>query len=101
MATMKSITASGSRLEQLKRLALVLAKNKLAAPAISISSLKATVTTPSGAEEVRYTVDGTDPRYSDSAKVYAAPVTLTAGTTIRTAAFAAGKFTSDLAEASC
>lgn len=27
MATMKSITASGSRLEQLKRLALVLAKN--------------------------------------------------------------------------
>ena len=27
MATMKSITASGGRLEQLKRLALVLAKN--------------------------------------------------------------------------
>ena len=27
MATMKSITSSGSRLEQLKRLALVLAKN--------------------------------------------------------------------------
>ena len=81
--------------------ALVLEQNKLAAPTISISSLKATVTTPSGAEEVRYTVDGTDPRYSDSAKVYAAPVTLTAGTTIRTAAFAAGKFTSDLAEASC
>ena len=51
-----------------------------------------------GASEVRYTIDGTDPRYSDSAKVYSSAVTVSSGTVVRAAAFADDKFTSSVAE---
>ncbi len=78
--------------------ALVLAANKLALPTITISSSSATISKPSGAAEVRYTVDGTDPRYSDSAKVYSSAVTVSSGTIVRAAAFADDKFTSSVAE---
>ena len=44
-----------------------------------------------------YTVDGTDPRYSDSAKEYTAPVTLASGERVRAYAVATGKFPSPVA----
>ena len=78
--------------------ALVLAANKLTLPTISVSSGSATISKPSGASEVRYTIDGTDPRYSDSAKVYSSAVTVSSGTVVRAAAFADDKFTSSVAE---
>ena len=81
--------------------ALVQKSSKLTAPILAISSMAVTATKPSGAEEMRYTVDGTDPRYSDSAKVYTSAVTMTSGATFRVVAFAEGKFTSDVADKTC
>jgi hypothetical protein len=52
----------------------------------------------SGAGTIYYTVDGSDPRYSDDAKVYTAAVTLTAGQTIRAYATKAGMYASAVAE---
>ncbi len=81
--------------------ALVLDTTKLASPTIMISGTNAAVTKPSNATEVRYTIDGTDPRYSDSAKVYTDTVALESGVTIRAAAFADDYFTSSVAEKTC
>lgn len=62
------------------------------APAVS----GGTVSAPSGAS-VYYTVDGSDPRYSDSALEYAAPVTLESGQTLRAYAVSEGKYPSPVA----
>ena len=78
--------------------ALIKAENKLEAPTISASSLNVTISKPSGAADVYYTVDGTDPRYSDSAKVYSSTFTVTGNTVIRAAAIAEEKYTSDVAQ---
>ena len=71
--------------------------SKQAAPAITISGGSATVAS-TGADKILYTLDGTDPRYSDSAQVYASAVTMAAGETIRAVAYKAGNLTSDVAE---
>lgn len=47
-----------------------------------------------GADEIRYTTDGTDPRYSMSAKIYSAGVTTTADVTVKAVGFADDVFTS-------
>lgn len=79
--------------------ALVLASEKQAAPTVSISSHKVTPTS-SGAEKIMYTLDGSDPRYSDSAQVVTGEITTENGQMIRAVAFGAnGKFTSDVAHA--
>lgn len=79
--------------------ALVLASEKQAAPTVSISSHKVTPTS-SGAEKIMYTLDGSDPRYSDSAQVVTGEITTENGQMIRAVAFGAnGKFTSDVAYA--
>ena len=79
--------------------ACVLASEKQAAPTLTISSHSVTPTSASAAE-IRYTLDGSDPRYSESAKVASGAVTTEEGQTIRAVAFGAdGKFTSDVAEA--
>ena len=79
--------------------ALVLASKKQVAPTVSIVSHKVTPTS-SDAEEIRYTLDGSDPRYSDSAKVVTGEITTESGQKIRAVAFGKnGKFTSDVAEA--
>ena len=70
--------------------ALVLAANKLATPTLSGTTL-----TCAGAE-IRYTNDGSDPRYSKSAMVYSSKVEGKSGDEIKAVGFAAGKFTSDL-----
>lgn len=68
-----------------------------AAPTITMNGATATVVS-SGADTIYYTVDGSDPRYSDEAKAYSAAVTLTAGQTIRAYAVKADKYASPVAE---
>ena len=65
----------------------------------------ATTLTCSGAALIKYTLDGSDPRFSDSAQVYSAAVNVGAGKTIRAVGFPAqnyetdpGKFTSAVAD---
>jgi hypothetical protein len=77
--------------------AAVLKGNVQAVPTITMDGAKATVAS-AGAEAIYYTVDGSDPRYSDDAKVYTAAVTLTAGQTIRAYATKAGMYASAVAE---
>ena len=45
---------------------------------------------------IRYTLDGSDPRYSDSAKDYVSAVTPAKGETLRAYAKASGKYPSAL-----
>lgn len=68
----------------------------IAAPTISISANKATLT--SAGNVIYYTLDGSDPRYSAKAIVYAAPVDMTSGQTIRVCAKNASKLTSAVAK---
>ena len=75
----------------------VLKGNVATTPTITLSDGKATITA-SGASEILYTTDGSDPRYSVDAKVYTAAVTLVAGDQVRAFAKAAGKYNSAVAE---
>ncbi len=59
---------------------------------------KALASTTSGAT-IKYTTDGTDPRYSASAKVYGAALTDAAGTVVRAYAYKDGAFPSEVLEA--
>lgn len=68
--------------------ACVLTGKMTAAPTVS----GGTVTASEGT--ARYTVDGSDPRYSDSAKDYTATVTLGSGEALRAYAVATGKYPS-------
>lgn len=67
----------------------------VAEPAISITTHQATITS---ASTVKYTLDGSDPRYSKSAQIYTAPVTMVAGQTIKAYAYATDKYPSKVAE---
>lgn len=78
--------------------ACVLSSSKLPTPTVSISSHKVTPSC-SGAKEIWYTTDGSDPRYSESKTVVSGEITLETGQTIRAVGFADDKFTSDVAEA--
>lgn len=71
--------------------------SKLADPVITISSGSATVTA-ADAQRIVYTLDGSDPRYSESAQVYTGAVKMADGETIRAAAYAEGKLASGVAE---
>ncbi len=71
--------------------------SKQAAPTITISGGSATVAS-TGADKILYTLDGSDPRYSDSAQVYASAVTMAAGETIRAVAYKTGSLASDVSE---
>ena len=63
----------------------------LAAPTVTVSGGKAAIAAVDGAEAIRYTTDGSDPRCSASAEVYSAAVAVSAGQTIRAVAVADGK----------
>ena len=54
----------------------------LAAPTMSITGHAVSITAVSGVV-FKYTTDGTNPRYSNTAQIYTAAVTLTAGQTMR------------------
>ena len=84
--------------------ALVKASEQLATPTLACATPGTTPVsiTCTGASEICYTLDGTDPRFSDS-KVQAASIPTTAwesgkDVTVRAVAFANNKFTSDIAE---
>ncbi len=79
--------------------ACVLSSEQQAAPTLTITTHKVTPTSAS-ADKILYTLDGTDPRYSDTAQVVSGEITMKQGQTIKAVAFGkAGKFTSDVAEA--
>lgn len=72
---------------------------KLAAPSITVSGSTASITA-AGAADIRYTTDGTDPRFSDKAQsVPSGGVSVKTGDKVRAVAFAPdGKFTSEIAQ---
>lgn len=76
--------------------------SKLSAPAIACATPGTTqiTITCGGATEIKYTLDGTDPRYSSSSKVYSTgiPSTSLVGATVRAIGFAAGKYPSDITD---
>ncbi len=78
--------------------AAVDASKIVAAPKITVASNAATITAVSGVS-FRYTTDGTDPRYSKSAKAYTTAVSLEAGQTIKAFAAKEGNYRSAVAEA--
>lgn len=69
-------------------------------PTISISSNTITLSAGTG-EAIKYTLDGSDPRFSETAATYSSDSkpTAAAGDTVRAAATKTGMFWSDLAEA--
>ena len=71
----------------------------VATPTITKSSNSATVACTTSGAQIFYTLDGTDPRYSENAEKYAAAVTVPAGETIRVYAVKDGMFTSAVAQA--
>lgn len=81
--------------------ALVDSGGILSAPTLTESGGNVAVTG-DGAEKMRYTVDGTDPRYSHSAQTYTAPLRVSdwgSGThAVKAVAYADGKFTSAVRE---
>lgn len=73
------------------------AASAVAAPTVSWSSHVATISCSTASASVYYTDDGSDPRYSDSAKLYdssAKPTYTAGGTVLRTAAKKSGMFQS-------
>lgn len=68
-------------------------------PTISITSNTVTLTAGTG-ETIKYTLDGSDPRFSETAATYSSDSkpTAEAGDTVRAAATKTGSFWSDLAE---
>ena len=68
------------------------------APAGSVSTNKVTLTSTTGSAVIKYTTDGTNPKTSDTAKVYSAPVDITANTLFRAYASKAGMVDSGITE---
>ena len=71
-----------------------------ATPAIVIATNVATITSDTTDAVIKYTTDGSDPRFSDTAKTYSASSkpTLASGETIRAAATKTGMYWSGVAE---
>lgn len=67
-------------------------------PTIAVEGGTATVTCGTGDAVIYYTTNGSDPRYSVDAKLYTAPVELTAGDELRVYAAKDGMFWSAVAE---
>lgn len=85
---------------------LVESGKKTATPAATKGSTTTALasTTNSGTVDIKYTTDGTDPRYSDTAQAYSAAITNPdAGTVIKAVAykFSAGLYGSDVLEHTC
>ena len=69
-----------------------------AAPTITVSAGKATIASTTSGAVLRYTLDGTDPRYSTTAQVYTAPVEAASGTRVRAYAAASTGYPSAVTE---
>lgn len=68
-----------------------------AAPTITIASNKATITAGTG-ESIKYTLDGSNPKTSDTAAVYSAAVDAPAGTIVKAYAYKTGAVNSAITE---
>ena len=73
-------------------------KGVTTAPVVAVSSNTATITAVSGVS-FRYTVDGTDPRYSPTAQDYSAGVALTSGQAFKAYGTKAGEYPSGVSVA--
>ncbi len=71
-----------------------------ASPTVTDAGGNTTLATTTGGCTIYYTDDGSDPRYSASAKVYAAPFPTPTGKTVKAVARKEGLFTSGVAEKS-
>jgi len=69
-----------------------------AAPVVTVTKGSATVTCSTSGAVIKYTRDGSDPRYSADAKTYSAAVTMKEGEVIKAFASVEGKFNSGLGE---
>lgn len=69
-----------------------------AAPTIAPSSGKYAITSTTASAVIKYTTDGSDPRFSADAQVYTASISATSGTKIRAVATKAGMFASDVTD---
>lgn len=76
----------------------VLAANVVAAPTATVAAGKATLASTTDNAVIKYTLDGTNPKNSDTAQTYSAAVTVTAGQTIRFAATASDLLGSGIVE---
>lgn len=74
--------------------ALVEAGKVTAAPVITKAGGKATLASTTENAVIRYTLDGADPRYAESAREYTGAITLEEGDTVRAFASAAGMYPS-------
>lgn len=68
-----------------------------AAPTFAIATNKVTITSATNGATIKYTTDGTNPKTSDTAKVYAAEVTISADTDFRACASKSGMLSSPIA----
>ena len=69
-----------------------------ALPTLSVADGSATLSCTTSGASIRYTVDGSDPRYSKSAQSYTAAVTLAEGRSIRAYAEKSGMLPSGVVE---
>ena len=67
-----------------------------AAPTFSIASNKVTIESTTSGATIKYTTDGTNPKTSDTAKVYSAAVDISADTTFRAYASKTGMLSSPI-----
>lgn len=73
--------------------------NKICAkPTITASSSNWAIASSTSGAVIKYTTDGSDPRYSHSAKVYTAAISVEAGKTIRAAATKDGMYNSEVTD---
>lgn len=67
-------------------------------PVITVTSGSASISSATSGAEIYYTLDGTDPRYSENAEKYSSALSVSSSQKIRAYAKAANMFTSALAE---
>lgn len=77
--------------------ALVQKGKTTAAPSVTKNGAQVTLACADAGALIRYTTDGSDPRYSDSARDYSAPIALADGQSVRAFAMATDKYPSPVA----
>lgn len=78
-------------------LAIVDRGSVCATPTVAASSGKWAITSTTSSAVIKYTTDGTDPRFSKNAKVYSGTISADPGTTIKASAEKEGLYWSDVA----
>lgn len=69
-----------------------------ATPTITVAGGKATIASTTSGAVVKYTLDGSDPRYSESASVYTAPAEVAAGNVVKAVADTVAGYASGVSE---